>query len=669
MAKQKKLSSSFSSLRKQPDEADIDTLFSLYNMGRLSEAEQLAKILTIHFPGHPVGWMVLGVVLKQIGRMEEALPAMRKTVALLPEEAEPLTNLGVLLLELGQLQESEKCCRKAANIRPDLAVTHYNYGNTLKALGRFKEAESAYHKALALEPHFAEAYFNLGLTLNELRRFADAEGCYRKAIQIRPDYAEAYNNLAEPLINQHRISEAVSCIEQAIRIKPDYADAHNNLGIALNALGKPQAALQCFNNAVLHNPAHAEAMSNRIFTMNYTGFRLPEQLDAIHSYGNLVSGKARKPFARWQCKPNPRRLKVGLVSGDFQNHPVGFFLENMLASIDKSRIELVAYSNDFKSDDLTMRIKGHFSNWQYLAGLPDDAAANLIHSDGVHILVDLAGHTAKNRLPVFAWKPAPIQATWLGYSGTVGVPQIDYILGDPFVAPFTEQDAFAETIWQLPCSYLCFTPPHFEPEIGPLPTLSNNHITFGCFNNLAKINAHVIELWAKLLLAIPNSILLLRNKQLYEPLVVNDVAAQFERLGIGRQRLILDGIFTSRADMLEAYNQVDIALDPFPYNGTTSTVESLWMGVPVISLKGDRFISRVGESILNNAGLDGWVAESDNDYIAKAVRFANDVKSLAELRSRLRPQLLASPLFDAHTFARHFEEALWGMWNNYNINS
>jgi predicted O-linked N-acetylglucosamine transferase (SPINDLY family) len=358
-------------------------------------------------------------------------------------------------------------------------------------------------------------------------------------------------------------------------------------------------------------------------------------------------------------------LRVGLVSGDLRNHPVGYFLESMLAQIDSSRIELIAYATDYKVDELTARIKPYFSSWKSLVGLSDEAAARLIHADGVHLLLDLSGHTAKNRLPVFAWKPAPVQASWLGYSGTTGMSQIDYIIGDPFVAPKKEEGHFTEKIWRLPESYLCFTPPAVPVEIGPLPILTTGHITFGCFNNLAKMGDDVLALWSRMLHAISGSKLFLRNRHLSDSAVLENTVKRFATHGIASNRLILEGTYSTRTELFEAYNLVDIALDPFPYAGTTTSVEGLWMGVPVITKRGDRFLSHVGESIVSNAGLVDWIAEDDDDYVAKAIMHTTDLKRLSTLRATLRQRVLASPLFDAPRFARHFETALWGMWERW----
>jgi protein O-GlcNAc transferase len=280
------------------------------------------------------------------------------------------------------------------------------------------------------------------------------------------------------------------------------------------------------------------------------------------------------------------------------------------------------------------------------------------------VLLDLSGHTAKNRLPMFAWKPAPVQVSWLGYFASTGVAEMDYVIGDAHIAPARDECHFSESICRLPDSYLCFTPPNVAVEPGPLPALGNTQVTFGCFNKLTKMNNAVVALWARVLLAVPHSRLFLKTTQLKDAAICEVTRQEFAAHGIATDRLILEGS-SPRAELLAAYQRVDIALDPFPYPGGTTSVEALWMGVPVLTKRGDRFLSHMGESILHNAGLADWIADDDDDYVAKAVAHTADLSRLAALRAGLRQQVLASPLFEAKQFARNFEAAMWGMWQNW----
>jgi protein O-GlcNAc transferase len=333
-----------------------------------------------------------------------------------------------------------------------------------------------------------------------------------------------------------------------------------------------------------------------------------------------------------------------------------------LSHFDPARLELIAYPTYHEQDELTARIRPYFSAWHPLFGKSDAAAARLIHADGVHVLIDLSGHTKHNALPVFAWKPAPVQVTWLGLPATTGVAEMDYVLGDPHALPPEFESHFSEAVWRMPDSCLCLAVPASPVQVDPLPALAAGYVTFASFNNLTKMTDAVVAVWARILKAVPDSRLLLKTKQLSDPGVCEKTRQRFAACGIAPDRLVLGGTLASRDDHLAAYNKVDIALDTFPYPGVTTSVEALWMGVPVLSLRGDRFMSRTATSIARNAGLPGWVAADEDDYVARAVAFASDLGRLAALRAGLRQQVLASPLFDAPRFARNFEDALWGMW-------
>jgi predicted O-linked N-acetylglucosamine transferase (SPINDLY family) len=369
--------------------------------------------------------------------------------------------------------------------------------------------------------------------------------------------------------------------------------------------------------------------------------------------------------AHWPSHDNDRdpqrRLRVGFVSGDLHSHPVGYFLESVLAHIDLTALEIFLYPTYSKIDTLSRRLQAMGFAWESLVGLSDERAAQRVRENAIDILVDLSGHTGHNRLRVFAHKPAPVQVTWLGYFATTGLQAMDYILCDRYVAPASEFDHFVEKPWYLPDTYLCFAPPVVNLRVAPLPALTTGRFTFGCFNNLTKLNDAVVALWARVLLAVPASRLFLKTKQLDDATVRQSVVDRFAAHNIDAGRLILEGA-APRAELLAAYSRVDIALDPFPYPGGTTSAEALWMGVAVLTLAGERFLSHIGESILQNAGLPEWVCANTDDYVARAASYAGDLQRLAALRNGLRQQVLVSPLFDAPRFARHFEDALRDMW-------
>ena len=564
----------------------------------------------------------------------------------------------------GQYEVAEKLAISMTQRHPNHQFAWKVLGAVLGTSGRLHDAVVANQKAVALAPNDVEAHSNLGTTLKDLGRLEEAEANYRQAITLKPDYAQAHSNLGTTLKDLGRLEEAEASYRQAITLKPDYAEAHSNLGVAIQDLGRLEEAEASYRQAITLKPDLAEAHSNLVFLLASAG-KVNSSVKAAHQHSANASLIASHKFERWKCVKQPRRLRVAFVSGDFSNHPVGYFLESVLDKLDQSKVELVAYTTQNKTDSLTDRIKPYFSFWKTLVGISDQKAASTIQNDGVHVLIDLSGHTRGNRLSVFAYRPAPVQVTWLGYFGTTGITEIDYILGDPNVTPIKESNHFTEKIWQLPESYLCFTPPEFDLEVNLLPAKSTGVITFGCFNKPSKVTDDVIAVWAKILHAVPHSQLFLKGKTLSAPTQRVHIEARFACHGITSNRLILEGE-SSRSDLLACYCRVDVALDPFPYPGGTTSVESLWMGVPVLTLRGSHFLSHVGETIAINAGLPDWIAFDTEDYVVRAVALASDYEKLAKLRMGLRQQVLASPLFDSTRFARNLEAAIWAMWQKSN---
>ncbi len=551
-----------------------------------------------------------------------------------------------------------QCCAVPAPEQINALIALYNARRYAELEGRARLLSERY-------PDFGFGWQLLGGALQMQGK--DALQAFHKTAQLLPEDAVAHYNLGVAQKSAGRLDEAVASYRRAISLKPDYVEAHYNLGNALNHLGRIDDAAESFRRSLQLRPDYVDAHSNLLFTLNFAASHSAASfLEEAGKYGRMAAGKVRARFSTWQCAPRPERLRVGLVSGDLRKHSVGFFLEDLLAHLDPARIELIAYPTHDEQDELTERIRRHFSAWKPLFGLNDEAAARLIHADGIHVLIDLSGHTKHNRLPVFAWKPAPVQLSWLGLPATTGVAEIDYVLGDRWAIPEQCEDQFSEGVWRLPESYVCLTVPSRSVEAGPLPALSTGYITFGSFNNLTKMNDAVVAVWARILEAVPNSRLLLKAKQLSDAAVCAQTRQRFAAHGIAPERLQLQGILASRNEHLATYHQVDIALDTFPYPGVTTSVEALWMGVPVLSLQGDRFLSCTASSIARNAGLPEWIAAGQDDYVSKAVAFASDLPKLAALRAELRSRVLASPLFDAPRFARNFGDALWGMWQVWN---
>lgn len=679
-----------------PTPGEINALITLFNTRRYAELENQSRSLTAQYPSSGFVRKLLGASLQMQGK--DALPAFQKAATLMPDDAEAHFNLGVVQKNLGQLDAAVASYRRAVDIKPDYAPAHcnlanilreqgrleaalgsyrqalqlqpqspdmhFNLGNTLKELGRLDEAVGSYGRAIELKPVLAAAHNNLGATLKDIGRFDEAAASYRRFVELEPNSADAHNNLGAALKELGQLDHAITSYRQALQLRPDYAEAYCNLGNAHKDLGQIDNALSNYRRALQLRPDMIDPYSNLLFTLNYTASQSPADcLEEARQYGRAVTGKATAPFSAWCCSTQPERLRVGIVSGDLYNHPVGYFLESLLAHVDRQRIELFAYPTDLKTDALTARIKPCFAAWRPLFGLNDAAAAQLIHADGVHVLLDLSGHTGKNRLPVFAWRPAPVQAAWLGYFATTGIAEIDYLLADKTGVPEAHRQHFSETIRYLPDTRLCFSPPAIDVPVSALPALHNGHVTFGCFQNLPKLGDAVIACWSEIMAALPDARLRLQCKQLGDAAIAAQLLARFQQHGISPERLALHG-FATRAAYLSAHAEVDMLLDTFPYPGGTTTCEALWMGVPTLTLAGETLLARQGASLLSAAGLDDWIANSAAEYVERAVALAGDVSSLSALRAGLREQARNSPLFDAQRFARNLETELRAMWQD-----
>jgi predicted O-linked N-acetylglucosamine transferase (SPINDLY family) len=633
----------------------------LKDLGQLEDAAASYRQAIKIKPDFAEAFINLGVVLRKLGQTENAISSFRRSIQIKPDLVMAYNNLGNALRDNHQDQDAVASYRRAMEIKPDYAEAHYNLGSTLQELRQFESAAASHRRAIEINPDFADAHNNLGNTLQELRQIESAVASYRRAIEIKPDFADAHNNLGNALMKIKQYDNALASYRRAIEIKPDFADAHNNIGCILNLIGQLDEAVASFRKALEYDPDFTKAQSNLLMTLNYS-VHTPEQcLEEAQKYGQMVARKVTARFSTWLCEDKPRRLRVGMVSGQFRYGPTGFFLESFLSHFDPSRVELIAYPINLLADDLTSRIKQCFIEWKPLIGKSDEAAAQLIHADGVHILLDLAGHSGQNRLPMFAWKPAPVQANWLDYFATTGVSEIDYLLADPVGVPEANRKYFTETVWHLPDSRLCFTPPDVDLPVAPLPAQKGGHITFGCFQTLPKITNNVLATWGRISAAMPNAKFRLQCKQLEDQAVVKQLILRLQQHGIDPARVKLTGSVT-RKNYLAAHAEVDMILDTFPYPGGTTTCEALWMGVPTLTLAGDTLLSRQGASLLTAAGLSEWIAQSEEVYIDRALAFASDFTRLASIRAGLREQVRSSPLFDAPRFARNLEDALWGMW-------
>ena len=653
-------------------------------------------------PGNPNYHSNLGEACRAAARLDDAIAAYRRAIALNPDFSEAHNNLGSALTEKGQLDEAIVACRRAIVLNPSFPEAHNSLGNALRDTRQLDDAITAYRQAIALKPDLPEAHSNLGNALRDKGQLDEAIASYRQAIALRPDYPDAHSNLGNALRDKGLSDAAIAAFSQAIALKPNYAGAHSNLGNALRDKGQPDEAIAAFCRAIAIKPDFAEAHSNLGNAFKDTG-RLDE---AIASYRKAIALKPEatdldsnlllalnyqsdfdpaaiaEEHRRWNrlhaeplrqfILPHPndrnpdRRLRIGYVSPDFREHPVASFFESLLLSHNPDQAEVFCYANLARADAVTARLQGLVPHWRSVASMTDEQIADLIRKDRIDILVDLAGHTASNRLMVFARKPAPVQVTWLGYPNTTGLKTIDYRLTDAFADPPGITELFnSEHLIRLPRCAWCFRPVEPAPTVTAPPVETGNRITFGCFNAMPKINAPLLRLWSKILHAAPGSRLLLKNAALRRSSAQQDVRNVLEAEGIASDRIELVGHFSELADHLACYGRVDIALDTFPYHGTTTTCEALWMGVPVVSMAGRTHASRVGVSLLSNIGLPELVAQTGEDYVKIAADLASDPSRLLHLRSTLRHRMETSPVMDAPQFARDVEDTYRQMWHQW----
>ncbi|MEX3935915.1 tetratricopeptide repeat protein [Paraburkholderia phymatum] len=562
-----------------------------------------------------------------------------------------------------RLGEAETLYREILEREPRHADALHLLGLIGHQFGQYFQASELIMAAIAIRPQ-AIYYYNLGNVMQANNRPAAAVECFRQAIALQPDYVDAYNNLGNALRQQGDLTAAVESFVKVITLKQDHAQAYNNLGNTLMELDELDAAIESYGAAIALSPELPVPRSNMLFALNYRSDFAPQAYLEEASRFDEAATRGVTAWRDWLVQPAlpiDRPLRVGIVSGDLKQHPVGYFLESVVKNLDMRRVALYAYPARDVEDVLTSRIKARFASWKCIGGMTDEAAAKMIRDDQIEVLIDASGHTVHNRLAVFAWKPAPVQVTWPGYFASTGLKAMDYILADRHVLPASEAAHFTETPWLLPDSYLCFTPPTEYVQVGELPMVANGYPTFGYFGKLAKISEATVAVWARLLNAVPESRLFLKAQHLDAPHASETMYARFASHGIDASRLFFEGR-SPRAAYLNAYRRVDIALSPFPYPGGTTTAEALWMGVPVVCLRGERFLSHICESILHSAGLSDWIAASADEYIAKAASYASNIEQLRVLRGQLRAQLLASPLCDAARFAQNLEDALHGMW-------
>uniref|UniRef100_A0A7S4S6Q4 protein O-GlcNAc transferase n=1 Tax=Alexandrium monilatum TaxID=311494 RepID=A0A7S4S6Q4_9DINO len=534
---------------------------------------------------------------------------------------------------------------------------------------KYDKALINYQLTVHFNPRCAEAYNNMGVIFKERDHLERAFACYQMALQCNPRFAQALNNIGMACTATGRLQKALEFLARAVAVAPSYAEAYNNLGWLFWDQGDLEQALRMYERCIELAPNSKHPSQNRLLALNYAPDLSPQLVFEAHrAWGDRFCRELGPPCADgWPLlrREAGRRLRVGYISPDFFHHSVSFFAQCLLEHRDQDRFDIFIYSNTSREDEATVRLRGLVpeDRWKKVLGKSAQDVAGIVREDRIDILVELAGHTANNRLDVVALKPAPVQFTYIGYNNTTGLGAVDYRITDAIVDPLDSRQPFSEELVRLPGCFLCYTPPVRIPDVGPLPAMTAGLVTFGSFSCLAKVNQKCIALWARVLQEVPNSRLLVKAKGFYSREVQVRFACQFERHGIPAHRLRLLALTHTSYDHLNTYNEVDIGLDTFPYSNTTTTCETLLMGVPVVCLSGNTHGSRVGVTLLSVLGLSECVAETHNDYVDKAVRLATDLHRLALLRQSMRQALLASSLCDGPRFVRErYEPVLREKW-------
>jgi predicted O-linked N-acetylglucosamine transferase (SPINDLY family) len=565
-----------------------------------------------------------------------------------------LNTLGVVQKKQGRLSEALASFERAVTLWPDSAELHNNRGNTLKGLGRLAEAKGCFKRAIALMPDFSAAHCNLGNVLRQEGEYTAAVDCYRKALALKGDDAPMLNNLGLAYLEQGELTEAEASLQKALAIQPDYAEAYNNLANVFKEQGRINEALASYRRAVSLKPDFTRAQSNLLLCLNYDTH---DRKKVFAEHQNWGKEKNPSPKAMSNKNYDTGKIRIGYVSADFRRHPVACFAEPVIAGHDRQNFEVFCYGNQVHEDGVTERFK-RGSNWRNIFPLSDDDAAALIRDDNIDILIDLSGHTQGNRLQMFQLRPARVQATWLGYPNTTGLTTMDYRIGDGIVDLPGAEPYYSEQLVRLSRCFLCYAPP-VPANAAPLqPKNGNKEIIFGSFNNLAKLSDGVIAAWSRILTLVPDSRLIVKYRSLADQQNYHRLLQRFAAHGLPspETRIEIHSFMPGLAEHLALYNRLDIALDSFPYNGTTTTCEALWMGTPVVTLAGDRHAARVGASLLTTVGLAELVAEDIDAYVETAVGLADNRERLKLLATDLRKRMEQSPLMDSTAFCLELEK-------------
>ncbi|MEM9533831.1 MAG: tetratricopeptide repeat protein [Pseudomonadota bacterium] len=607
-------------------------------------------------------WYNLGVAAQQLDTPEDAESAYDQAVALAPGSPQPLNNLANLRFKRKDFSAAADLYRRASAMDTRQPLFRNNLLMALRALAgqqldqrEHAAARENYLEVLRANPDDFASQYNLGLCYRGLGRSDLAADQFRQVVEQHPERTDARQNLGYALRRLGKPSEALTQFQAALEEKPDDPQLLANLAGAAKDLGESAQAMAYYQRALTLAPEDLDIRSNLLLTMNYLDEVTPAELFAAHqAYAEQVHQSTRRPLAQ-APKPGSGPVRIGLLSADLRRHSVSYYLEPLLDHLDSERFEVYAYYNHHHHDAVSDRLRARCAGWRVIVGETDEAVARQIADDQIHILIDLSGHSGGNRLPVSAHRPAPLQMTWLGYPNTTGLAAMDYRITDAYTdPPGANEHCYSEKLLRLPRHFSCYSPPAEAPEVSAPPAEQNGYVTFGSFNNLAKVTPRVLKTWAALLRTVPDSRLLLKTRVLADTAVRQRVRDALEKVGVAADRIQLVARDNDADHHLARYGDLDIALDPFPYNGTTTTCEALWCGVPVLTLSGSSHRARVSASMLAGVELEELIASSTEEYVDIGCRLAADRDRLAQLRAGLRERMRASALMDGEGFARDF---------------
>jgi protein O-GlcNAc transferase len=687
-----------------PSQSQLDVLLQTalthHQAGRFEPAEALYRQVLHQDPQHMDALQLLGVLAGQAGQLETAVQLLRQAIAIDPGYYAAHSNIAGFLRELGQFDEAVAACNIALSLNPDCAAAHFNLGEVLRqqdqweaaagayrealrcqgnfpeallglatvhdSAGRLPEALAYYRAAVTQNPRLVEGHYALGTLLWELGQFSGAAACFRQTLALDPAHVGAHCGLARTLQDAGQFEDALAFVRQVFATHAERADLYDGLAMILSDAGWRQEALAAYRRAAELDPK--EHSSNLLLVLHYDAQHEPQTIAEKHrAWGRCVAEslkQARRPHGN--ARDPERRLRLGYVSPDFRNHAVAPMVLPLLEHHDHAQFEIFCYAQVPRPDAMTEQFKRCADQWRSTVTLSDEQLAELVRQDGIDILIDLAGHTGGNRLRVFARKPAPVQVARQGYPDTTGLDTIDYRMTDALADPPGLADAWhTEKLLRLPRTNWIYKAPPEAVALAVAPLEADGPITFGCFNNFAKVTDPMLHLWAQILAAVPGSRILLKAKALAVTSVRQRVAGIFAQHDISAERLEMKAATATAAEHLQHYRQVAIALDPFPYHGTTTTCEALWMGVPVITLAGQTHVARVGVSLLTNVGTPELIAQTSEEYVRIAVALASDHQRLVELHATLRQKLQSSPIMDHAAFARNIEAAYRQMWRTW----